>query len=572
MTLDPLRRIIEAKRKKGIEFDITAEINGFVSRQQCTPDEAKQLRREYGLAVSAVPATSDVPAGSETCPVLLIDWGMDLKPGTHLTPEFTILGLDTQDTPLVYFPLDNWIQCEGWNPTPQLLCTHHGWQFYQPLRLHEPGQYLLQITLIDPTPGQTEPGCYRCRFRVTVPDPDSGRRKKSLKITAEDLVGDFSNVLENFDDVNIDYKGGVIKADKSLFADKIKQVLQPDQSADKPNESRHLTTLNFFPDKQLASKIPYVNICNPETFLSQATLCIENHPAIHLVSGDALTFGRNDPHKNYSNDIPLEIFPLSGNDETEIAAFSLLNRLFSRDHAMLEVTDHDVMLFDRRMKSGMSGGTMLDDQPLAKSQRVRIFSLDTETGKSQAILFSKMLALQVTSYREVVTMDGCRELPESLLSQLYGDNLSQARPVSAVKVAREKWLKQGDHAKDLMDVLQKSLKEMPSSVSQWFTRWLGDQKYRDSRFEQEEHLLVVTSATLGGGRGQAMTIPGRDWLGVQVRIQNFDEMLYLENMVESLQLVAVVNGTDTVLKPLRPIPILPGMVVRTMTSDLFRIE
>jgi len=574
MTLDSVRRIIEGERKKGTEFDLAAKINGFVESNLCTPEEAEQLRREYGIAVPVAPAISTVPAATLPTPILQIDWGMDLKPGTHLTPEFTILGLDARDTPLVHFPLDNRIQCEGWNPTPQLSRNHRGWQFHQSLRLHEPGQYLLKVTLIDPMPGQTEPGCYRCSFRVTVPDSGAGRQARSLEITADGLTANLPNLLGDYDHVKINVSNdAVINAPgKSPVIDKISQMLQPGQHAGKSDETRHLTTLNFVPDEPLAAKIPYVNIRKPETPLTQTTMYIENHPVIHLKSGNTLTFGRIDPEKKNHNDVPLEIFPLSGNNETETTAFSLLNRLFSRDHAELVVTDQEVVLFDRRLKSGMNGGTMFDNQPLAKRQCARIFSLAMEAGKSQAILFSKMLAMQVTPCRETVETDVCPELPESLLSQLYGESLSQVRPVSTIKITRDKCLKQADHAKDLQDVLQKPLKEMPPAISQWLTQWLGNKNYRDCRFDREEHLLVVTSATLGGGRGQVITIPGRDWLGVQLRILNFGEMLYLENMVETAQLVASVNGMQTALRPLRPIPMQSGMVVHMANKDLFRIE
>jgi len=573
MTLDTARRMIEEKRERGMDVDAAVKL--AVTLRQCTPDEAEQLLREYGPDAMSPASAEPQSNPPQPSPILQIDWGMNLKPGTHLTPEFTVFGLDARDKPLVYFPLDNRIQCEGWNPTPQLARHPHGWQFHQPLRLHESGQYLLKVTLVDPTPGQEEPGCYRCSFRVTVHDSGAGRQMRSLEITADGLTANLPNLLGDYDHVKINVSNDAViyAPGKSPTIDKIAQMLQPGQPAGKPNETGYLTTLSFIPDGEIAAGIPYVDVRKPETLLSHAVLHIENHPAIHLISDNTLTFGRNDPQKNHFNDVPLEIFPASANseqDETETAVFSLLNRLFSRDHALLKVMDQEVVLFDCRLKSGMSGGTMFDDQPLSKNQRVRIFSLDTEAGKPQAILFSKMLAMQATPYREAIVTDGCRELPEPLLSQLYHHDLPLAGHISAVKIARDKYLRQGDHAEDLQKVLEKSLKELPTAVSDRLEKWLVDKKYRDPRFDREEHLLVVTTATLGGGRGQVMTIPGRDWLGVQLRILNLDETLYIENTVGDSQLVAVVHGAETVLKPLRPIPIQSGMVVRAATGDLLR--
>ena len=561
MTYDTVRKIIEGKMGKDPELDIAAEINELLSRNYCDEGDAKRLRRNYGIA------DPTVLGKSELNPVLMVEWGAKLVSDFHLSPKFMITGLDSPNTPLVYFPLDDRIPCEDWNSTPGLSqqdCNH--W-FHQKLRFADEGQFLFTVTLIDSTPGKTEPDCYQCEFRVNV---TSSNEKRTITVTADNVAADLGSLLQGDQNIVLNLQNSAIKASgESPSSQRIARSLQQARDAAPNNE---MQASNFLPHRDLAARIPHVNIRDSETALSRAVLHIDGHPVIHLKSGNSLEFGRNDPEKNHFNDVPLEIFPDSDNDEATTTLFSLLNMLFSRNHALLEVTDCNVGLLDCRER-GITDGLTLNGQPLDKGQYVRIFSPCTDTGKSQAILFSKMLALQITPYRETVVTGSCRELPESLLSQLYGKNLHHPRSVSAIKITRKKHLEQGerDHAKALQKVLQKDLKEESPAVSQRFTEWLKF-RYRDCRFNQEEHLLVVTSATLGGGHEQVMAVQNHDWDGVQLRILNLDDKLYLENTTTAMQLFVVVNGTKTVLKTLRPIPIQSGMVVCTASKDLLHIE
>ena len=546
MTLDAARQMVEEKRKLGMDVAKAVEL---AARLHCTPDETAQLLREYS---GNEPTPS--PANPQATPILQIDWGMDLKPGTHLTPEFTILGTDAHTRPLVHFPLDHRIQCEDWNPMPKLSRNDRGWRFYQPLRLNEPGQYLLEVTLIDPTPGRTEPGCYRCNFRVTVPDRDAGQKARSLEINAEGLTANLPELLGDYDHVKINVGGdGVINAPgKSSVVEKIGQMLHPDKSGTKHNESQHITLLPFFPVSELAAKIPYVNDWKPEQSHARATLHIANALPIHLICGKTLTFGRNVPEMPCLNDVPLVIVPETGDDasEEESAAFVRRNKSFSREHALISVTDQIVTLDDCRSPDGLSvdAGTILDDKPLAKKESVVLFTHNDAPQFKRTIVFAQILAMQVTPYSETVEMDVCRELPEELLLQLYRGNLLQQQHFSAVKVMRSE------------------------TIPEPFQSWLIRTKFSAPQFIGERHLLVVSSATLGGGRNQVISMPGRDWHDVRLRFLNLDGRLYLENTVDTPQLVVVFNNTETVLKPLRPIPIQPGLVVRKATVELFRFE
>ena len=264
MTLDTARRMIEAERGRGMEFDLAAKINEFVIRNLCTPDEAELLRREYGLAAPAVAGNSAVSAETQSSPVLLIDWGMELTPGIYLAPKFTIIGLDSQDTPLVYFPLDDRIPCKDWKSEPKLTQQGRDSWFYQKLRFDEQGHFLFTVTLIDPTPGQMEPGCYRCDFRARVVSPDQGG---SLTINADGVAANLGNLLHGHRNVILNLKDTVLLAPgESPVLMHIAQSLQDVQTAAPDHE---MQVLKFFPDNRLAATTPYVNVRNPETALSR---------------------------------------------------------------------------------------------------------------------------------------------------------------------------------------------------------------------------------------------------------------------------------------------------------------
>ena len=550
MTLDTARSMIEEKQNEGM--NLAAAVQFAVGMKYCTTVEAAQLRQEYESRGNATaPAVPTLPIADHTVPVLKIDWGMDLKPGTHLTPEFTILGLDAQIKPLVSFPLDRRIQCEDWNPTPKLSHNNRGWQFYQPLRLNEPGQYLLHVTLIDPTPGQAEPRCYRCDFRVTVPESEAGQLDKSLKITADDMTADLSNVLKNFHHVELDLKGAVINAHESSLTDKISTLLQSGkQQVNQQKDMQHVMSLPFIPDGEIAVNIPYISTRKPATPLTRATLYISHRPAIHLICGKTLTFGRNVPQEK-PNDVSLAVEPTLGYhvSETERAGFARLNMSFSREHALLEVTDQNVMLCDCRKPDGdgMADGTVVDGKPLAKQECVTMFSCNETAIIPRTILFSKMLAMRVAPYCETVEPDSFRELTGELLMQLYDVKLPQSRHISVVQVAPDK------------------------TVTERLQSWLDDKKFCKAQHDMTETVLVVTSATVGGARDHVISVPGPVWREVYVRILNLDSMLYLEN-IDTPRLVAVCNDSETTLKPLRPIPIQPGLVIRRDGRDLFHFR
>jgi len=498
---------------------------------------------------------------------LQIDWGINPKPGPHLTPEFTILGLNTTEPPLIHFPLDSRIRCENWNPAPVPERHSGGWRFYQPLRLEEPGQYLMKIMVIDRSPGHADPHCYRCDFRVTVGDPLEVGHSRTLEISADGLLTANLPNLERFHHVKINAGQNALlnTHGHSELVDKVAAILQPKKAPPEVGD-RPVTSFTFVLAEESVKNIPYINVPSPKTYLSRGTLVIPNRPPIRLICGRDFTFGREVPEENRVNDVPLELSPAGPGSPDDMEAFAILTKLFSRDHARLEMKQDGIRLFDDR-KSGMNEGVLVDQTPIPQNNGPRndgvlLFPHDNGSDKPKTVpktvLFSKILALTLTPYYECLQDRSPELLPTSILKQIYSHEEYPESHVSAMSLRREKYLKQHEHAESLKNALCKT----SLANSSWLSDWLNHRKYPDPIANQMEYLLINTSATLGGDRNSVLLLPGEPWRDVHLRILNINTMLYLENLGDHPLNLCHDKETDTELLPFRPISIRPGSIIR----------
>ena len=202
--------------------DSNVIIDMFVEMSRCSPEEAVQLREHFappveqfvpfGAAEQVTPApqppreqtASSSPAGpvalpappplppqrpeERTAPILQIDWGTELKPDVILSPIFTIQGGSFQEPPLIYFPIDSRIAQNGWvwNETPCSRQTPNGWEFHQDIQLERAGQYRLNVTVLDRSPGFDNPACYQLILRINVTDPEVAGQRRKLTIQAHE--------------------------------------------------------------------------------------------------------------------------------------------------------------------------------------------------------------------------------------------------------------------------------------------------------------------------------------------------------------------------------------------------
>ena len=549
MTLDIARRMIEEKRKLGI--DVAVVVRDCVDMMLCTQNEAVQLLQEHGV----------VSAAQTLLPVLQIDWGIDPKPGPHLTPKFTILNLDTKTPPIVHFPLDPRIQCGDWKSTPTLNQTQSGgWHFYQPLRLEESGQYLLKVTLIDSTPGQMEPGCYHCDFRVTVPDANSIEQSRTLEISADGLLTANLPNLASFQHVKI--KAGsnaLINAPgETNFEEKLMNILQPNRPA---NDSSLLMSIKFASTKELTAKMPYIRFPTAQNGMSRATLAISGQPAFHLIAGNELSFGRDVPGENF-NDVPLVVSPNNQADTAEVESLGWASMLFSRQHARLEVDKKGACLYDDR-KSGMKEGTLINGKPLQRNDSRQIFDHGNNAENPQTVLFAKMLEMELVPHLESFWENMSDTISQPILERLYQSGVHNDEQLSAINIKPCRYLKQHEHA----IALQTALRETPLLESPWFTKWLQNQKYVNLHFGKEERFLIMRFVTLGGRRHHTIKLSGYEWWNSAMRILNINGLLYLENISQRDLSCILPDGTTAVFPPFRPIPVQPNLVIRQDSSE-----
>ncbi len=518
-------------------------------------------------------AREEVSARERSTPILRIDWGTDLRPGAHLTPEFTILGLPMQRVPLLYFPLDARIRCEGWDRMPALRRRNETWTFHQPLRLEEPGHYMLEMSVLDLTPGFSDPGFYRCTFRVLVSDPDKPGQQRTLEICSDGPLTANLNNLGNFDHVRVNTTQSTVlnASDQGGVLDRIQELFQAESTVRAgETDPNRVTNIPFLTETELLASIPYIAEQKTPTIPSQITLIQANRSPVRLICGDSLTFGRNVPEENCWNDIALEIIPGTKDDEGQTDAFALLGKFFSRDHARLEMVEGGVRLSDTR-QSGIRDATILDEVPLPKNGDVLLFPNEggPETGGvggRRTVLFSKILAMEFEAFSEnpasgVPGVDATL-FPDAFLYRIY--SIDPMRRITSVAIRRHRFLQQHRYAKSFGEALRKT----PLADNARISRWLGENNYPDALFDRMEYRFIPAFATLGRSRGNTIRIADRQWEGVQLRVLNINKSLFVENLVSEKELLCRFEGREWKLPPLRPIPIRPGLEIRHADSAL----
>ena len=571
-----LEQVIEVAGKHlATGRNIEEIVTEFVDMDMCSSEQAVQLREHF-----APPAVPDnvlpVPSDATLCepipqsrlleqsvPVLQIDWGMDIRPNIILSPIFTIQGGTFRGPPRIYFPIDSRIAQNGWSwdtmPLPRQ--TPNGWRFSQNLQLEKVGQYLFEIVVIDSQPGFADPGYYHATFRMDVTDPHGGQRRK-VTIHAE---GNLTGLLDKFGkdaDIEIRSNGNmVLNARDESVMDKLVTVhknTEPDSE---------IMTIPFLSDVGVARKIPYISEVAPKP-VHRLIMTESGTKRYVLIGGRRLVFGRNDPDKNIWNDVPLEVVPGTLDEQSHANEFVILNNLFSRKHAHLEVCHEGVDLLDDR-QGGIRDATILDRQTLPRGGGVPLFSDDTES-PPHTVLFSKMLAIQLTPFYETV-------LNETVLSRTFMNNLPASfsqewlktfysldsfTGPSSIGIKLERYYRQKNHAEALLNIL----KSMPLSVSlaesEWWQTWFSNANNINPHHGVYEYWFVPRFVTLGQNKRNPFRLESRQWSDVQLRIMCVNHSLYVENISLDTAVEYGIGGEYCPLRSFRPVPLCSGFFVR----------
>ena len=280
-----------------------------------------------------------------------------------------------------------------------------------------------------------------------------------------------------------------------------------------------------------------------------------------LIGGRRLEFGRDVPEQNVRNDVPLEIQPGTQEEYERAEEFALLQGLFSREHARLEIHPDGVHFADCR-QSGIKDATILDGVALDKGGEALMFSHDGKSMSSRNVLFSKMLSMKFTPYYDFVSTKAHEEhLPEKfpleLLHRLY--SLKSSTGISSICISPDQYLKQKDHAVALLKVLQR----MPQiAESEWWKQWFKRTDNVDPRFGVHEYWLIPQFVTLGRDSRSAIKLENRQWSDVRLRIMFIGNSLYVENISSDTGVEFGVGEVSHPLPPFRPEPLCSGAFVR----------
>lgn len=525
----------------------------------CTKEEADRLRQIFTVQPSReiVPEIS-VPADSSN-PVLQIDWGVEFKQGFNMSPKFTILGLASEQAPLVYFPIDKEIGGENWENMPKLTGNKKdGWSFYQSMKIETAGQFRLRIVMIDAEPGRSDLTYYHSDFRILVADPKETGKRRTLEIEADgNLAASLSNV-KGFDHVRVKAgTGAAVDFSGESDADKILQALS-NPPVEKEEDDR-TTMVPFTIETNSVSGVPYVSVRSSFGFPSRLTMSEPNGCSFRIIGGKRLTFGRDVPEENCHNDIPLHMLPGTEEEVAHAEEFSVLDRLFSREHARLETNKLGLFLWDVR-QSGIQDATILDGTPLEKNSEPKLlFPNDETTVEPCTVTFSKMLGMRLTpSYEIFWSADVNRRFPEDLplklLNRLYA--IDSEKGLTAVSARFEKHLRQKPYADSLKKILsgKTSLPDSP-----WWNRWFGNAQNVDPRHDRLEYWLVPVFVTIGRSLDNAIRLKNRAWEDVHLRILYVNKALYVESLSPDAAIEYRHLDATGPLKAFRPIPLREGM-------------
>ena len=567
LSIESIIEIVKGRIANGEDCDVVIE--ECVEMQLCSPEDAEQLRKQFtSLITIDDPETMvngvSLPSPQErSVPVLHIDWGMEVKPDVILSPMFTIQGGSLQHQPLLYFPIDKRIIQNGWqwDEIPTLKRTSNGWSFHQELQLEKAGQYLFHVTVIDPQPGFSDPAYYHAVFRMDVTDTNVAGQRRKVTIHAD---GNLAANLDRFGkNADIEIIGGnvTLNARDESVVDKMAAVsknVAPD------NET---TTIPFQSEPDNAKRLPYVSQPNTPRLIHLNMVEPDGNKFYSLTGGKELIFGRDVPELNIQNDVPLAIRPRTQEENEHADEFALLNGLFSREHARLNVYQDGIYFTDCR-QGGIQDATILDNVAMNKGDAVLLFSHDVKSMSPRNVLFSKMLSMKFTPRYDSLQEESHEEwlpkgFPRELLNRLYSPKSFIG--ISSVCILPDKYFKQKDHAAALLKILQR----LPQiTESDWWKQWFKKSDNADPCYNTYEYWFIPQFVTLGRDSRNAIKLENRQWDDIRLRIMFINNSLYVENITLDTDIEFGFGEDSRPFSPFRPQPLRPGVFVRKNNAVL----
>ena len=536
------------------------------------PVSNEDVQKVNNAEIAAVPPVTS----QKSEPKLLIDWGGVPKIGIDMTPSFTILDYSSNVPPLVFKAVDSRIDSagkKGAEKSDQLVQVQvchkpQGWGFSQAIHFDKAGQFQLKFVLIDPKPDSCDPDYYRCDCRITVDATNDNSKRRTLEINADGPLATNLN-LKGFDEVKVVTKGTatIHTQGDSPITQQMLESLGLGGTHDEQDEDT--TTIPFYRDKCACKNVPYISRLKHAELTSRLTMTeFGRKKTFELFSGTRMTFGRNVPEQQISNDFMLSIAPPVQDAMDHGQEILILDRLFSREHARLEAGDGGIYIDDIR-KAGISDATIVDGTALARNGCVILFHNPTNppnvgSDKPRAVLFSKMLSMQMTPYSEKMWPDRFppqEPLPIESLNALYP--LQSKCGITSVRITPEELYQNKKYAGQLSKIINSS-----SPMNPWLEKWLSSD-HVDPRFGMIEYWFIPTCVTIGSNRDTAaIRLDNRNWGGTRFRILCIDQKMFIENVSQETDVYYKVGNTEQIILPYRPLPLVSGTKVFKGSASL----
>ena len=541
-------------------------------------------------------------------PRMKINWGANIQANMLFMPKFSITDLPFDTPPIVVFsplPAHNFIDAPEWQRLPEIKKSRGEYYFVQELTFRGNVVMILTAHIFQNPPNQEHPLCWECQFWVVVEAEKDNNRSVTIKAGSLNAMN-LGSLRANH--IIIDAPDGSVVLDGTDEGEFMQALLGGGKETGTGNLESHVTTLELEPiDEENREDIPYLSCRIPQPEKRRRITLI--HPdgfRTHIIPDTTFRFGRN--HAPEINDVDISLLPPENADAQTAQDMRNASGLFSRLHAKITLDDNGLWLHDARSR-GISRGLILDDRQFDFGE---CRSLDPDRQREFLISFAHLLDLKFElrndRFFDHYPLDFLSDGENPTTGNLAGNFLmasyvnafpsakttfrrAQRAGVSSVLVSHCPYnhefsdsLQKQDAVKYLMEKLTYSF--APRQDEDWMRKW--DERFRkwlaaprdNPRRQTENHLLLLTHATLGSTMASTVRFAGRqaaDWRSL-LRFWNFNGTLYVECLdtpqpIRFQEIAEEKTPPEAELRCFRPIPVTRSVKIRCgQTKFEIRVE
>ena len=465
------------------------------------------------------PTLSDGSAESAPPPMLLINWGYDLRIGHQLRPEFHLYLPGCYGKPQVAIHIDESLDHPDWRVVPGLVQESESqWGFDEPLQLTSqgkncrPGVYQLQLRMVLHDEGILQ-RCFLGKISIVVKDPAQQQSGPTLEIEGADTaaVNFLSGDLSKFAKIHLKVgAGGVGNIQEALFPNpSAESSRSQSSSAAQPWVTHHILK----PDCELQQRMPKLSTHGRRQAMDRAALVFPDGRRILLLAKSHVELGRD----RVKTDIVLRLWPWASPERQELC------RLISHNHLCMTLHADGLHVRDKS-----NFGTYVSNERLTGDYVI-------PANAPHRLVLGGVLGLDVTSHPDPSWHGWApwRDLIEDQYSRLAGrshSSLWQDAWHSAVDAVRLCRVKQSPLPKYLP---QLNLRPAQLQAVQHAARSVN---LTDELADREEYVLVFRAATLGGTPLDAIYLRGSGLAAAHARIFHLGGGFWLERLTPEAEI------------------------------------